>query len=143
VSLTQVTGQNVEHARKSSDPGSLKPSPVKASTFFKQPMFFWKGRFFNREDVIKMHANKLGGVHLDFSRTKDEEYINEIKEYFGFEVGATGYQMLMGEEIQRGREDRRRRASVYDATELIAMDTARIFAGGVRKSEKAFLAVLS
>jgi hypothetical protein len=142
VSLTQVTEQYLEHARQYADVTSLKPSPVKASIFFKQPMFFWKGRFYTREDVIKMHANKLGGVHLDFSRTEDEEHVNEIKEYFGFEVSETGYQMLMGEEIQRGRDDRRRRDSVFDATELIAMDTARIFAGGVRRSENAFLRVL-
>lgn len=31
----------------------------KVSIFFDQKMFFWKGEFYTRADVIKMHANSL------------------------------------------------------------------------------------
>jgi hypothetical protein len=119
------------------------PAPQKASTFFDQRMFLWKGQFYTRADVIKMHANALGGVHFDFRRTQDEAHINEIKNYFGFEVKGNNNQMLIGDEISVGRADPARRQQIYDATELIAMDTARIFASGIHASKQAFFARLA
>lgn len=142
VSVSRKTAQHVHDVPERPDAAALEPTPKKAKKFFEQPMFFWKSDFYTREDVIKWHANKLGGVHLDFRRKEDEAHINEIKTHFGFELKGGLRAMLMGEEIERGRADRARRQSVYDATELIAMDTARIFASGIRGSEKAFLAVL-
>lgn len=117
--------------------------PQKASTFFDQRMFFWKGQFYTRADVIKMHANALGGVHFDFRRKQDETHINDIKNFFGFELKGNLKQMLIGDEISVGRANSARRQQVYDATELIAMDTARIFASGIRASEQAFLTQLA
>jgi hypothetical protein len=111
--------------------------------FFGQKMFFWKGQFYTRADLIKMHANALGGVHLNFQRTRSETHIIELKNYFGYEVNGRNYQMMIGNEIAVGRADPDRRAQIYDATELVTMDTARIFARGVRKSEASFVALLA
>lgn len=124
-----------------------EPAPQRARAFFEQKMFFWKGEFYRRHDVIIMHANALGGVHLNFRRRDDEQHINEIKNYFGFEVRALGnnknLQMLKGQDIASARADPGRRPNVYDATELVAMDTARIFAQGIRASMKTFTDLLA
>lgn len=113
-----------------------------ANAFFTQKMFFWKGKFYSRQDIIWMHANRLGGVHLDFRRTADEGHINEIKNYFGFEVLPHTHQMLIGQDIESARADAARRDRVYDAAELVAMDTASIFAKGITVSRPFFEAVL-
>jgi len=86
-----------------------------------------------------MHANKLGGVHLDFRRKQDETHINEIKNYFGFEIIGNNHHMLVGDQIDQGRSDPARRQQIYDATELIAIDTGRIFADGINNSKEMFL----
>jgi hypothetical protein len=90
-----------------------------------------------------MHANLLGGVHLDFRRGDDEEHINEIKNYFGFEIKPDTHQMLVGDEIAVARADPARRRNIYDATELVVLDTARIFAIAVRSSQALFQALLA
>jgi hypothetical protein len=120
-----------------------RPTSQKPSIFFGQRLFFWKGKFYTRTDVIKMHANILGGVHFDFSKAQDQKHINEIKNYFGFELKGTTSQMLIGDEIGIGRADADRRDRIYDAMELVAMDTARIFTSGIRASEKIFVALLA
>jgi hypothetical protein len=122
---------------------SARPTPQRAKIFFDQKMLFWKGQFYTRADVIKMHANALGGVHFDFRKAQDEAHIKEIKNYFGFELKGNNNQMLVGDEIDLARADPARRQQVYDATELVAMDTARIFASGVRTSEEAFVDLLA
>jgi hypothetical protein len=78
------------------------PQPQTASTFFNQPMFFWKGEFYTRADVIKIHANKLGGVHLDFKRAEAEEHILEFKRYFGFDLQGRMPGDRVPEELRRG-----------------------------------------
>src|ERR1700686_3032806 len=103
-----------------------------AKTFFRQKMFFWKGNFYDRHDVLQMHANILGGVHLDFRRADDQYHIDEIKNYFGFEIKPDTHQMLVCAEIAAARADPTRRQNTYDATELVILDTARIFARGVQ-----------
>ena len=133
-------GKPITHLDDGANP---RPASQKANIFFKQKVFFWKGEFYTRTDVIEMHANALGGVHLDFSRAQDEAHINEIKNYFGFERKGANSQMLMGDEIGIGRADQARRAQIYDATELVAMDTARIFASGILASEKPFSDLLA
>jgi hypothetical protein len=125
------------------DSSMPKPAPQRASVFFEQRMFYWKGQFYTRTDVIKMHANALGGVHLDFRRKEDETHINEIKDYFGFEIKPHTRQMLVGKEISAARADPARRQFVYDATELVTMDTAAIFSAGVRASTAPFRARLA
>lgn len=69
-------------------------------------------------------------------------HIDEIKNYFGFELKGSNHQMLVGDEIGVGRANPARRQQIYDATELIAIDTARIYASGVRTSEQAFVDLL-
>ncbi len=68
-------------------------------------MFFWKGEFYTRAEVIKMHANALGGVHFDFRKAQDEAHIKEIKNYLGFELKGSNNQILVGDEIGQGRAD--------------------------------------
>lgn len=125
-------------------PATFKHSSVNhpAKHFFNQKIFFWKGKFYTRHDIIWMHANRLGGVHLDFRRTADEGHINEIKNYFGFEVLPHANQMLVGRDIENARADPSRRDRVYDAAELVAMDTANIFAKGILASHQVFRALL-
>ena len=108
-------------------------------------MLFWKGTFYTRLDILKWLANTLGGVHLDLKRTDAEVHIAEIKDSFGFEIKDTGnnYQMLVGKEIEQGRADRLRRPFIYNVTELIAIDTARIFVSGIRNAEEHFLTCLA
>lgn len=127
-------GPNAKPVRRM-DPG--KPVPHRVSDFVDQRIFFWKERFYTRQGIIKMHANMLGGVHLDFKRVDDEAHIKEIKNYFGFEIKGNNCQMLIGAEIERARSDVSRRSQVYDATELIVMDTAKIFARGISASKNA------
>lgn len=124
--------------------GSQTPvkTPQRASEFFRQTMFFWKGTLYTRKDVLQFYANRLGGVHLDPRRAADEEYINEIKNYFGIEVKPETNQIMLGEEIELARADPGRRNCIYDATELVAMDTGRIFAEGVLASLRIFEAAL-
>lgn len=50
--------------------------------------------------------------------------------------------MLVGKTIETGRADPQRRHAIYDATELITMDTARIFANGIRASRPVFVSLL-
>lgn len=120
------------------------PTPQPARSFFDQKMFFWKREFYTRSDVIKLHANALGGVHFDLdSRRIKKQYIHEIQNYFGFEVKGSNSQMLIGDQIAQGRADQERRPNIYDATELIAMDTARIFARGILSRERAFRNMIS
>jgi hypothetical protein len=52
------------------------------------------------------------------------------------------HQMLAGQEIATARADPKRRQNVYDATELVLLDTARIFANGVQSSRLLFEALL-
>ncbi len=117
-----------------------RPTPQPARSFFEQKIFFWKREFYTRSDVIKLHANVLGGVHYDpkSRRVNKKEYLHEIPNYFGFEVKGRNYQMLIGEQIAQGRADQDRRPNIYDATELIAMDTARIFSQSILSRERAF-----
>jgi hypothetical protein len=111
--------------------------------FFNQKVLFWKSQFYTRADMIKMHANTLGGVHFDFRRARNETHIIDLKNYFGWEVSGSNCRTLIGNEISVGRADPERRPQIYDATELVTMDTARIFASGVRKSESSFIALLA
>jgi hypothetical protein len=124
--------------------GGYQTNPIghRAKEFFGQKMFFWKEKFYTREDVIKMHANRLGGVHLDFKRADDEAHINQIKNYFGFEIKPHTHQMLVGEEIEAARADVARRQNVYDATELVLLDSARIFSTSIELSQARFQALL-
>ena len=109
-----------------------------ANVLFSQKVFYWKERFYTRKDIIWMHANRLGGVHLDFRRKPNESHINEIKNYFGLEVLPHTHQMLLGKDIETARADPSRREHVYDATELVAIDAALSLARGVLTSRQEF-----
>ncbi len=120
------------------DPRKVESHPQEAKQFFKQKMLFLKGNFYTREDLISDHANKFGGVHIDFRRNAKEVYIDEAKEYFGLEIKPDTMQMLVGEEITSARNDAARRPNLYNALELIAIDTARIFSQGIGGALKEF-----
>ena len=121
---------------------NIKPLLQKASSFFNQNIFFWKGKLYDRKEIIKMHANNLGGVHFDFKRARDENTIIEIKNSLGYEVANNNIRVLWGEDVNIGRADTNRRPQIYDATELIIIDTAHKFANGVRESVKCFTALI-
>lgn len=141
VGASQVAQRFIGKAQPSSA-GEFRQLPHTAKAFFSQEMFFWKGRFYTRRDVTCMHANKFGGVHLDFKRKAEEAHIDEIKNYFGFDQEASPLRMLMGAEIAATRADPNRRQGIYDATELVTLDTARIFAKGIESSATLFEALL-
>jgi hypothetical protein len=124
------------------DDRDYEEKPRKAKAFFEQRMFFWKGTFYTRVDVIRMNAIALGGIHFDPRKAQGKPHIREVKNIFGYEIKGNINQMIIGDEISAGRADPVRRQQVYDATELIAMDTARIFANGIRASEQAFNTLL-
>jgi hypothetical protein len=93
--------------------------------------------------LVMAIPNRVQAIHFDFRKAQDEAHIKEIKNYLGFELKGSNNQILVGDEIGQGRADPVRRQRVYDATELVAMDTARIFASGVSASEKAFVDLLA
>lgn len=74
--------------------------------------------FYTRAEVIKLHANALGGVHFDFQRTQDEAHTIEVEHYLGFELKGSTVQMLTGREISEGHADPAKRPQVYNATEV-------------------------
>lgn len=49
--------------------------------------------------------------------------------------------MLVGQDIEIARADPARRDRVYDATELVTLDTARIFAKGIDSVSASFEAL--
>jgi hypothetical protein len=118
------------------------PSPQRAHIFFDQRMFYWKEVFYTRLDIIKIHANSLGGVHFQLGRKQNEGHIDELKNSFGFEVKDRNIQMLIGADVAKGRTDPLRRSSIYDAIELISIDTASIFSKGVGRSKEALISLL-
>ena len=133
-------GPNAKPIRRSETPTAA--SPFRAKLFFEQKVFYWAGSFYTRSDVIKMHANQLGGIHFDFDKAKRESHIMEIKNYLGFELNGQNHQLLVAGQITEARADPRRRNRVYDATEIVTIDTARTFARGVRGSDAAFKLIL-
>jgi hypothetical protein len=114
----------------------------KGSSFFEQKVFFWEGQFYKRAAVLGMHANKLGGVHLDPRRANDEGHIDALRQYFGVEFIGSNAQMLVGPDVTKAKQDVDRRGRTYDAMELIAIDTARIFSAGITESSPQLRALL-
>lgn len=103
--------------------------PVRA--FFEQKVFFWQGRFYTRAQILSAQANKRGGVHLDFNRAAKDAHVDALPLFFGVEVSGTNYQILVGQDIQLAKLNRARRQNTYDAFDLVAIDSARIFVLGV------------
>lgn len=118
--------------------------PHKPSDFFDQNILFWDGDFYSRADIIKLHANTLGGVHFDFKNPKTDMDWQTIKNYHGYEItGQNNVQILVSAEIQPAKDDPKRRQYVYDATEIVAIDTATTFVKGIRDAEDKFSALLT
>jgi hypothetical protein len=115
---------------------------LRTKQFSKQKVFYWKKQFYTKTDVIKMHANRLGGVHFDFPGD-DERHIDEIKNSHGYEVDDSQIRMLLRDEVYRARTDPARRDRIYDATELVAIDSARTFATAIRKDAERFTSLLA
>lgn len=144
VGTAQVSAAHLDE--KAPPPGTQAPTTAMQSAkhFSGQQMFYWRGEFYTRVDVIRWLANKFGGAHLDFRRQADEQHVDEIRNYFGVEITEpNNLKMLIGQEVADGRSDMQRRQRVYDAADMIALDTARIFAEGVRSSIHAIHDLLS
>lgn len=99
---------------------------------------------------VEMHTSQFVGVQTDHIATAIELPLpkkhllrDEIKNYFGFDGEAVPWRMMKGDEIAVARADPNRRANIYDATELVALDTARIFAKGIDFSAALFKALLT
>ncbi len=88
-----------------------------------------------------MHANRLGGVHFDFPGD-DEKHIEEIKNSHGYDVVASQIKMLLADDVSRTRANPAQRERIYDATELVAIDSARVFATAVRKNAESFMTLM-
>jgi len=106
-------------------------------------MFYWKDQFFTRTEILGIHANRLGGVHLDFRRRENETHIDELTQYFGIEVTGNNLQILVGDSIREAKADATRRPTTYDAMELVAIDTATIFTKGLKDSDDQIQALLN
>jgi hypothetical protein len=120
----------------------MSPLPQYPNQFFKQKILFLKDKFYTREEIIKMLANTFGGVHLDLGNIQKQPDILKVKNYLGFKLTESGLQMLIGSEIDFLRNDPEQRPRVYDAIELIAIDTARIFVNGIQNAKILFTALL-
>ena len=55
--------------------------------FLKQQVFYFKGEFASRLDVIRYVANKAGGVHFDTKRSDKEQLLNRIRNVVTIKVG--------------------------------------------------------
>jgi hypothetical protein len=138
VSSGLVNEKHREDLKRS--PSSNRPhGPTKfqhpASVFFDQKIFFWDRVFYTRSDVVKFHANALGGVHFNFRRAETEIGLSKLKNLFGYEVVGSNYQMLVGDAIEAARGNIARRPHVYDAIELMSLDTARIFFTAIKNHQ--------
>jgi hypothetical protein len=102
--------------------------------FFNQKIAYWENRFYRRCDLLKLYANKRGGVHLDQSRGDGQDVIDELGIFLGFEIDGSNYKMLTNTALADARSDRQRRARSYDIVELVAIDTATTFARSVHRS---------
>jgi hypothetical protein len=125
------------------DDAKGQPSLMPASAFFNQRLFYWKKQFYTRSQVLQFHANKLGGVHFDPRRSKDEEHVDELVQFFGLEIVGGNQQMLVGADIAVAKADPQRRGQTYDAMDIVALDTARIFAEGVSASRSQIASLLA
>ncbi|MGO8496833.1 hypothetical protein ACC785_22675 [Rhizobium ruizarguesonis] len=110
--------------------------------FFNQPLIFLNERLYRRRDILAYHANKLGGVHLDFRRNSGEQDVDDIANHFGFEIIEANYKMLIQQDLREAKSDRSRRGRTYDAMELVAIDTARIFAAALAGAQIDLLGLL-
>jgi hypothetical protein len=57
---------------------------VKFGKFARQKRVFFEGNYFTCKDIILFTANKLGGVHLDFTRTNRQEVMERAANYMTF-----------------------------------------------------------
>lgn len=102
--------------------------------FFTQKVAYWENWFYRRCDLLKLYANKRGGVHLDESRSGGEVVIDELGIFLDFEIEGSNYKMLTNTGLAEARSDRQRRARSYDVVELVAIDTATTFARSIQRS---------
>jgi len=57
---------------------------VSLNDFLSQKRIFYKNVFFTNQEIIKFTANKLGGVHCDFSIDNKNSTLWEFSEYVSF-----------------------------------------------------------
>lgn len=106
----------------------MKGISRKASIFFKQPVCKFFEKTYTRKDIVRFHANELGGAHFEKNKqTKD------LREHLGFEVDfdSGNIQTLLGADIIKAKQDIARRSQVYDMADIVLQDTALVFAQGI------------
>lgn len=131
-------------------PGELQERKLfeiaqKAKLFFEQKMFWWKGQFYTREDLIKFAANKLGGVHYDLNRNLSFSHVEEIQNHFAIQYRheLKDIYIVPPGEIAALRTNPEVRSDLYDAIQLCVGDTANIFVRGIQRSADKIRALLN
>lgn len=107
----QYLGQNGRRTFTAGEPATASYSPHR---FFNQPLIFWNGRSYRRGDILGYHANKRGGVHVDFRRKPDEEDIDDVASHFGFEIIDNNFNMMIEQSLREAKSDRSRRGRTFD-----------------------------
>lgn len=117
----------------------LKPSKGareisgKISKFLSQPVCVIFGRVYSRKEIIRFHANNLGGAHYDPREVENTPAKKRLRDTIGYEVTADGrnIQMRMGPSIIAAKQDPSRRHSIYDLADLVLLDAAHRFSASV------------
>jgi hypothetical protein len=130
ISPTQSVEGKSDITRSRKIPGAKVRYP--SHRFFTQKVIYWQRRFYRRCDLLKIYANKRGGTHFDQSRKDGEEIVDQLGHFFGLEIDGLNFKMLNQWQLAEARSKRDKRVISYDAIELLAIDTAKIFADAVR-----------
>ena len=112
--------------------------------FLRQPVCHILGETFTRKDVVKFHANNLGGAHYDPHGVENTPEKKRLRDTVGYEVDVLGnIKMLLGSEIVEAKKDRDRRAGIYDLADLILLDSAKRFAVSVLSERERLHALIA
>ena len=128
IGVSMTMGESLDARKKTFPSKGMKVVKTKATEYFNQPVCHLDGKTFKRRDVVKLHANELGGAHLQLYK-RDQQ---RLRETVGFEVKSIGnIQVMLGKEILVAKSDPKRRPTIYDAADLVLQDTAYVFAMSV------------
>jgi hypothetical protein len=144
IGASQFAQKYIDNPKDRPEPRKPFIIKQKPKLFFEQQCFYWKEKFYTREDMIKFQANKLGGSHYDFDRNKKESHVEEIQNQFGVIFEDTGNaRILRPGELSTLRADPTTRDRVFDAIQLTVGETAAIFCRGVRSYEAKIRQILN
>ena len=128
IGISMTMGGSDEARARAVPSKGMKDVSTKAAIYFGQPVCHIDGKTYKRRDVVKLHANELGGAHLQLYK-RDKQ---RLRETIGFEVkDSTNIQTMLGKEILKAKSDPKRRPTVYDAADLVMQDTAYTFAKSI------------